>query len=171
VVRRMHTYAKAYSLGMNGTAALAGAPIASARPVKRSPRRTPAHTPERAARGLRLPVWVVLVALAALVFTLSFMLLGVRAQVSQAAKRASALGVELSGVQEIIGSLEVKIAEANDPQRIHSIAVNRLKMRQPTEDQIRVVPRPYDYAAQTLKAEAQPKDRGFFSLLLSLVGL
>lgn len=164
--RRKNSYARAYFFGTDGNAALAGNPIASPRPLERRPQHAPAK------RGLRAPVWAVVLVVAGVVFVLSFMLLGMRSEATQAAKTISSLKSEMARVQEINAALDLKIAEAEDPSRIHTLAVNRLGMQLPTVEQIYTVPRA---AMPTRKAEKvtaeQPDGGGLLRLLLSLVGL
>ncbi len=164
--RRINTYARAYSFGTDGSAVLAGGPISSTRPLERASRRAPAKA------GLRMPLWAVVLSLAGVVFVLSFMLLGVRSQATEAAKRANALRGELARAREVIASLELKIDASNDPTRIHSIAVNRLGMSMPTEEQTVKLSHPPATSSFTLTTQtAQTENTGFFRLLLSLVGI
>lgn len=161
----MSPYAKAYFYGTDGSAALAGSPISNARPAVVMPRRKP-----KQAKGLHMPIWVVLLVVAGIVFVLSFVLLNMRSETASTAKDISTLRIELAKEQEIIDSLELKINQASDPERIHSIAVNRLGMRLPTDDQITVLSMPTVLADTDTKWEPL-ESIGLFKILLSLVGL
>ena len=172
--KRVHSYARTYSYGAQAYVALPGA-LASHRPMEPERLRTARvqrRGDKRRGRQMewRLPMWCVVLGVAGAIFALSFVLLGVRSDAAQVAKQISGLHAELGKKQEVIASLEVQLAEADDPQRIHSIAVNRLKMRRPEADQIRVMPRPYVAPSYSHSATAE-EEGGVFRFLLSLVGL
>lgn len=171
---RKNSYATAYMFGTDGSAALAGDPIATPQrnPVahgKASRRRM--YAPMSARVVWRMPLWTVILGVAMMIFIVSFLLLGVRSDMTEAAKKKADLQVELARAKEVIASLEVNIDQRNDPQRIHSIAVNRLGMRMPAEGQVQVLQRPQPLPRDGNTAAAQREEGGFFRLLLSLVGL
>lgn len=171
---RRNSYATAYMFGTDGSAALAGDPIATLpkHPVAggRPNRRRTAYAPVSARVIWRVPLWSVIVGVASLVFIVSFLLLGVRSDMTQAAKTKAALSVELTRVEEVIASLEVSISHKYDPERIHSVAVNRLGMRMPDEGQIRVIAKPQPLPREGSTGVMARDEGGFLRLLLSLVG-
>ncbi len=165
VARRTNPYAKVYSYGANGSAVRAGSPIASQHTIHSHPR-------ARARKRLevRAPLWVIVLVVAAAVFFQAFAMLGMQSGITGEQKHINTLTRELAKVQESIDSLEVSIAQASDPSRIHSIAVNRLGMRQPTPEQIHLLPRPE--APYKADESARPQEGGgVLRMLLSLVGL
>ena len=164
--RRTHSYARAYSFGTDGSAALAGSPIATPRPPLQG-----THRPKAAPFRMRVPLWAMILAVAGAAFVLSFVLLSMRSGETAAAKRLSTLRAELMRAQERIGTLEIKIAEAGEPTRIHTAAVNRLGMHLPKDDQIIVAPSVNPPAAYTPPSVAVADSGGFFSLMLELLGL
>ncbi len=162
--RRINPYAKAYSFGTDGSAALAGS-LSSIRPLSIAPPR------QKQAFAIRAPLWSVIVAVAAAACLFSFLLLGVRSQATEAAKRGNALRGTLAHAEEINGALEVKIAGANDPSRIHAIAQNRLGMTQPAPEQIVRLPREPSAHPGTGTNAAQQEGGGWFRSLLAFFGL
>ncbi|HIQ62797.1 MAG: hypothetical protein UFE80_00595 [Christensenellales bacterium] len=164
--RHITPYAKAYSFGTDGSAALAGSPATSPRPLER-PRYQRRH-----AAGLRLPLWVVLLSTAGLVFAMAFGLLHLRAEAASLSKQIDASKVEVARTQELIDTLEVRIAEAGDATRIQSIALNRLGMQMPDASQVITVYLPSDEApVSDITVQKTPQEnRSLFSLLLGLIG-
>lgn len=112
----------------------------------------------QAARGLRVPVWMIALAVAGLVSVLCFTYLGLRADLTFAAKQISTLQIERARTREINAALEQKIAAAGNPERIQSLAVNRLGMYLPGAEDIVVLrpPAPYVYEGETLVASLSP---------------
>ena len=153
--RHITPYAKAYSFGTDGSAALAGSPATSPRPLERP-----------------LPLWVVLLSTAGLVFAMAFGLLHLRAEAASLSKQIDASKVEVARTQELIDTLEVRIAEAGDATRIQSIALNRLGMQMPDASQVITVYLPSDEApVSDITVQKTPQEnRSLFSLLLGLIG-
>lgn len=160
----MTSYAKAYSFGASGSATLAGS-LASIRPLSVPKKRA------RAPFAVRVPLWSVIVSIAAILCVLSFVLLGLRSQATETAKSGNALRGALAHVQEVNDALEIRINEANDPARIHSIAQNKLGMHQPGPEQIVRVLRAQTTRAATGTKAVQSEGGGFFRTLLEIIGL
>lgn len=162
-------YARAYSHGTDGSAALAGDPIAHQRKVTRR-RVEQEPTPPRE-RGLPIPRWIVVVA-AALCLLLMYNAYGRMNDEKKEIEnniRLQALYLEQS--QTKIEETKAQIEIASDETRIRSIAANRLGMTMPTADQIVYVP-----SGSTAQSEAQeqwekPSSGGqsLFQLILSSV--
>jgi len=98
-------------------------------------------------------------------FVFAFALLHMRTGIAGAQKQAVELERQLARAEEINQALEVKIESANDPERIHAVATNWLKMRIPSPDEIQMIP---FFAEGPPEAPyRQPTEGGFFRLLLS----
>lgn len=160
-------YAKAYSNGTDGSAALAGDPIASQRRVKRPSMRE--HTPREP--GLPVPRWVLLVAVALCLFFFASTYGGINGRKKELEAGIRLQAHYLAQTQTKIEETQAELALAADETRIRSIAANRLGMILPTQDQIVYIPRP---AVQT---ETQGEQSGntsgstsLFDLMKSAVG-
>ena len=165
--RKISPYVKVYSFGANGAATLAG------RPQFSEPQRTRrASGPERRRRVTKVSASAALIAMAALLTLFAFMYLDMHAQVTGMAKQGDSLMRELRRVQDANALLEINLEKANDPARIHAIAVNTLGMYQPTEDQIHRMPRPVRAASAVGPAgsPAQTKSVGLFSIVRQVFG-
>ncbi len=171
--RRAVSYVKTYSFGANGAATLVGsmprtrnysqpAPSPARQAARRATRRFTART-------VVLPVAAVLMAV--LLAMLSFVYLDMHAQVTGAAKQNDSLLRELSRVNEANALMEIKLETANDPSRIHAIAVNRLGMYQPTNDQIIRIDRvaPAARGSQTY-SPVRSESTGFLALIRQVFG-
>lgn len=135
------------------------------RPPQPILRRKPAY------RGLNVPIWVVCLSVAGALFAFSFTLLHMRANIAGAQKAAQSLQQELSHTQEIIDALEIEIGKKSNPERIHAVATNWLKMRIPQASEIRTLHDPME-GSRSLEFPVPPKENvGFFHQLLAVFGL
>lgn len=164
--RRNPTYARAYSFGTDGNAALAGDPISTQRYVSRPPVRRP--RPKK--RGVTVMRWSIL----AFWLAVALLLLSTYGNANER-KRSLENDIALQAVyltqaKEKIAEVDDKLLIAADETRIRSVAANRLGMTQPDEAQIRHIPRPY---VATRQAEYKPQSNegvSLFRLLLSTFG-
>lgn len=134
-------------------------------------RQEPRPIPRRrvVSRGVHIPVWVVWVVVGSAMFIFCFTLVHMRSVISGAQKQVSSLSQQLSHAEEVESSLQIKIAAASDPERIHAVATNWLNMRIPRADEIRSLPNPS--SLQTPEPMAKPNDGGgLFRQLLNFVG-
>lgn len=167
VNKRSNPYARAYSFGTDGSAALAGSPIASHRPIASPPKRS------IAAQGIRMPRWVVLAVLAGLVLWMGLAIGDTLSQQAEVAREIDRQHLALARAQQTVVELDEKLVIASDETRIRTLAVNRLQMQMPTAEQIYYIPapqvasQPIDVTPQQAKADGP----GFFRLMLSMFGL
>lgn len=160
-------YTKAYSFGTDGSAALAGNPISSQRPVN-TPKKGPSNRPS----GIWIPRWIFYGIVLLSVVILSAFYLDSVTHEQNLAKELTQLQADIMSVQGQVQSLQDSLAAAADETRIRSIAVNRLGMQLPVADQVVMIPAasaPPQYAE--LPAGVQQENAGFFQLLLSTLGL
>lgn len=162
--RNRNTYARTYLLQTDGSAAIKVQEVVNVLHTKEQD-----TAAEKRVIMLDMPVWGVLLAAAAGVFLLAILLLNMSSAASQTQKDISALRQSEKRARELIEALEVQIAQAEAPEKIHSAAVNRLGMFQPTEDEIIYIPYVGSFAPEVL-AEPPPEPQGsiwryFFGLL------
>lgn len=176
--RRNVSYNKAYTYQTSGSAALAPEPlhVDPQQPLQQPKqiRKEPLGPPQwrrPVERGAYAPMWAILLLTATVLFIFAFTALHMRSEASGAQKQVTKFRQEIERAQEINGTLEIKIAKADDPDRIHAVATNWLKMRIPTPDEIRTLKDPM--AGQfTLELPSAPKESGgMFRQLLSFFGL
>lgn len=164
--RKRNAYAKSYFCQTDGSAALQDMAVDDSRAASAP---SPGQKPKPFM--LIIPGWALVLLVSILVFVLAFVLLNMSSTASQVQKRIYALRQELERSQEIMQSLEVQLSAAEAPERIHSIAVNRLGMHQPLESEINIIPR-VDYSDHSEAMEPPPKEGGgIFHYLLSMIGL
>lgn len=142
--RRVRSYATAYSFGTDGSAALAGNPIASHR-------RMVTMTPQERHRGVNMPRWAMLLLVALLAVLLIAIWSNVQADIAfldgELARQRTTISAAMASIEQVEG----KLATAQDEAWIRSIAMNRLGMHVPTDEQIYTIPTPQ---------VNQPKDSG-----------
>lgn len=88
-----------------------------------------------------------------------------RAGIADAKKQVVELGRQVVRAEEMNRALEEKIDNANDPERIHTVATNWLKMRIPSPDEVQTIP--YFVEIPQESPYKQPSEGGFIRLLLS----
>lgn len=164
IARRVNPYAKVYSFGADGSAARAGSPIASAHASRRSTKHA------RRQLSIRVPQWIVILAVAGILFIQAFSLLNMRSDTTREQKNINVLKSELAHNLEKIETLEVSLDMAGDPSRIRAIAENRLGMRLPNPEQVHVMPRP-QLPQKAMEMTMPEEGGGVLRMLLSLVGL
>lgn len=164
--RRQNPYARAYSFGTDGSAALAGSPIASHRMIASPPKST------LAARGVLLPRWLILVVAGILAIAALWMIGDVLKLQEDVRTDITRGRYEVALAQQRIKEIDEQLAIASDETRVRSIAVNRLGMQQPTAEQLFALPsmRVADQSPQ-LPQQYAPENISFFRLLLNLIGL
>ncbi|MEG0766493.1 MAG: septum formation initiator family protein [Clostridia bacterium] len=99
-------------------------------------------------------------------FILGFAALLQYAALTAASKQVSALDAKLAQMEADNEGLEVRIASADDPSRIRSVAVNRLNMLQPGEDQIRYLSLPDLRPSDHTLPQVPPKRNGLLNAML-----
>lgn len=164
--RRANPYARAYSFGTDGNAAVAGSPISSYRPMQAQAQ----HVRSRRRRGIILPRWVYLAVLAVLLVVM----LGGYSQMSgrkAALQRELAIqNQELAAAAAHNAQLDIQLEETDDEVRLRAIALNRLGMKEPTQEQVVRVPVPYVITGEEdvlLQAEKSDSGGGFLRAILS----
>lgn len=138
--RRRGSYARAYAFGADSAIVLSGTPAVeidldsgeSSKMLRRAERYTQPRARERG--GVR--AWVVVVAVAALFFTLCMAYLSRCATVSSMNKQLYRIREELARATQTNEALEVRVAEKADDTRIQALALNHLGMKQATSEQI-----------------------------------
>lgn len=130
-------YVMVYSNGTDGSAALAGSPIAGRRP-------RPMARPQRRRLSSRIvfPRWVYLIFCAFLLWVMftAYGNLGERGR--QLDRDLERQRYELAIIQAEIGSLQEQLEKATNETRIHSIAVNRLGMQRASDEAVYTIPEP-----------------------------
>ena len=115
--------------------------------------------------------WMLLLIMAIAFFLLSFMLLSMSSTASGIQKEIHALHARIQQSEEIAESLEVQIASAEAPERVHSIAVNRLEMHLPTQEEVIIIPHIEIPERPVQTDSSQREEEGMFDFLLELVGM
>lgn len=165
VYRKRSQYAKSYSFGTDGSAALAGSPLSSHRPTANAGRRKAAR------RGLILPRWVILlILLAGVLFMLSM--------ISDESNESRAIRQEIAYQQNQLAAaqvrdqeLEAQMETIDDEVRIRSVAMNRLGMEMPTQEQIYRIPVP-QVVTETAQGSADAEQgTDFFSTIKSMFSM
>jgi len=131
--RKRNPYARTYLIAANGSAAL------KVQEMMDVTKRENSNTKKKPLM-LVAPCWGLLLAAAVCVFLFALMLLSMSSDASKIHKEILNLRLEEGRAREIMGSLEVQILQAEAPEIIHSLAVNRLNMRRPTENEIVYIP-------------------------------
>ena len=163
-IKRINPYAKAYSFGMEGNAALAD----MAPPVRRH-----AENPlRRPAAGYRLmaPRWLCVAVLAAVGLSMLAVVVVMRRERTELANSLALHTAHIADAAARLEALELQIAQASDDLRIHTGAANRLGMRQPTDEQIVYLPRA-QAEPEPVADERQQEMRGQTQLMQSMGGL
>ena len=176
-------YAKVYAFGADNTIALDGNLKSGAHYGAREAQEGRLGSRYAAKTRLRLPVWVFVFGVAALLFALSMAYLGRCVAISSTTKQIYRIREELARVTQTNEALEVQIAEKADDTRIQTLAINSLGMKQATEDVIYTVApvavASREKSGQTDTAETVVQKTsgtglvkdGFFGLLLHMIGL
>lgn len=164
VQRRVNPYAKAYSFGTDGNAALAGSPISSYRPMQSQSQRRRS----RRRRGIVLPRWVYVTCLVALIFSMIISYTEMAGRRGTITKDISIQMQELEMANQRIVQLDMQLAEVDDEVRMRAIALNRLGMKEPTQEQVRRVPVPYVIEETQELVQDESTGGGFFRVFLSL---
>lgn len=133
--RVTRSYATAYSFGTDGSAALAGSPIASHRPLA-------VQATRMKRQGIAIPRWALIGALVLMAVVLIASFSGVRDQQTFLTREAQRQRTIISGSLAKIDELDARLAEAGDEARIRRIASNRMGMHPPTAEQVYPVPVP-----------------------------
>lgn len=165
--RRTNPYARAYSFGTDGNAALAGSPIASHRPMAIVDRKA-----VRRQKGLYVPRWLLLSLWAVFLLVLMLIYGNVAEQGRNIEREMQNTQVDIAAQRQEISSLQREIEQMSDETRIRSIAANRLGMQQPKEEQIVSVARPA-LGGQEATGWTPPQTDGwsFLRTLLGMLGL
>lgn len=162
---RRNRYVRTYSFGTDGSAALAGSPISSHRPM--ATRRRP-----RKRFALRLPRIVLIVfALGLGVYLLNLIGNSLDEQ-TRLERQIAQQHVLLAEARESIVVLDEGLLSASDETRIRTAALNRLGMQVPAERQIFNVPEPQVIQkAEDTAGAKQGGSMSLFRMLLSTIGL
>lgn len=164
-IKRASPYARAYTFGTDGSAALAGSPISSQRQSVTPP--PPEHK-----QGIRFPRWAWIAVILAIFCTMMYIHASVNGQLKLVQNEVVRQRSEIIKTQDKISELEYQIEMASDETRIRSVAVNRLGMQRADESQIRLLPPLHLDQSTTIVAEEPPKENmNLFRLLLSTLGL
>lgn len=165
--RRINPYARAYSFGTDGNAALAGSPIASHRPMATVDRKA-----VRRQKGLYVPRWLLLSLWAVFLIVLVLVYGNVTAQERALEREIKNTLVDISMQRQEVAALQYDVEQMADETRIRSIAANRLGMQQPAEGQVVHIARPA-LAGQESTAWTPPHTDGwsFLRTLLGMIGL
>lgn len=156
VATKRNPYARAYSFGTDGSAALAGSPISSQRPMSRVPGRNQRQ------EGVPVPLWLVLVAVVALAAALLVMMGNRNEDRALIRRQIDEQRYYLQQAQQAIESLDAQLVLAADDQRIRSLSLNRLGMQEPKEGQVFRVPAPVVASApQAQQAVEEQPSAGF----------
>ena len=164
--RKRNPYARTYLLQMDGSAAIKAQEVMNVLQTKKQD-----TTAKKRAIMLDIPVWGALLAVAVGVFFLAILLLNMSSAASQIQKDIYTLRQNEKRAREIIESLEVQIAQAEAPEKIHSAAVNRLGMHRPTEDEIVYIPYTENSSPETLVEPPSDSGGSIWRYLFGLLGL
>lgn len=162
---RRNQYARAYSFGTDGSAALAGNPISSHRPLATRPAQKKQRFVLRAPRIVLIAVFVFLG------FYLLNMVGNSLDEQTLLERQIAQQQVALSDAQHTIADLDAKLLEAANETRIRSAALNRLGMQAPLEAQVQFVPRPQVYTEADLAGQRASGGASLFQALLKMIGL
>lgn len=170
--QRAVSYARAYRFGTDGSAALAQEPVYTreAAPVRRDTIRREGRarpTPQKKQTAFMVPKWALILVVAACIFAAAMSLLGGKSELSAMSKQISSMRLELAQIQQVNEGLEVQIEAAADPQRIRTLALNRLGMSMPSEDRVFRVTAPAVSRSQTVSMPAQQEQESLLDLLIS----
>lgn len=156
--------AVAYSFGTDGSAALAGNPIYHQEEGPPQYRRG-AHK-----NGRTVSHWLFYGAFLAVIVFLGILLLNAYGQRKAYTSELARMRNEIDVISQQTALLKTELEEAYDETRIRSLAVNRLGMQMPSQEQIVIVPAasPVTMVAES-SAQTQEK-MDFFRLLLSTLG-
>jgi len=163
--RKRNPYARTYLISTDGSAALKAPEAMETSHMKRKD-----TTSQKKPVMLIVPVYVLLSAAAACAFLFAILLLNMSSEASQIQKDIHDLRQSEIRAREVIGSLEVQILQAEAPENIHSIAVNRLGMRRPTEDEIIFIPFSGQFAPADAEESPVPEQTSLWRYLVGLLG-
>lgn len=162
--RNPYAYARTFLYQTDGSAAL------QEQSVLHMPNHEKPQAVQKKSFRLSIPVWGILLAASIAVFFFMFRLLSMSSAATNIQKQIFELQQEEKHAREIIESLEVQLSAAEAPSRIHSIAVNKLGMHRPTEDEIIYIPF-MDDAGSAETVENPRSEEGILQYLLGLFGL
>ena len=173
--QRETSYGRAYRFGTDGSAALAEMPVYTPQtaPVHRDTIRwegrvrscqSPAKKKEA---GVSVPKWTVILAAALCLFMAAMSLLTGRSEMTAMSKQISAMRLEMAQIEQINEGLEIQIEQAADPQRIRTLALNRLGMSMPSEDRVHRVASPVRSAQHTVEMPAETQKTSLLKILIS----
>lgn len=134
-VRRPRSYATAHFFGTDGSAALAGSPIASHRPLATQAQRT-------RKKGVPVPRWLVAAVLLVLGVILVSMFGRVQREQASIEREMQRQRYVISQAMQRMDEVEAKLDEAREEAHIRSIAMNRMGMHLPTAEQVYEIPTP-----------------------------
>lgn len=173
--RRRGSYARAYAFGADSAIVLSGTPAVeidlSSGENGEMLRRAERYTQPRARERGGVRAWVVVVAVAALFFTLCMAYLSRCATISSMNKQLYRIREELARATQTNEALEVRVAEKADDTRIQALALNHLGMKQATSEQIfTIVPvsspaRGADNATVTEVRDSSQTSSSFFDFI------
>lgn len=173
-----------YFHGTDGSSALAGSPQRQQQPRPRPPQAPQYYPPQqlmhtqsattttyRRHHGVYARRWVVLlVAIVAVVFMI-VSLADINIQKSTLAREIDRQRVDLANIQARDKDLDAALEEGVDEVQLRSVAVNRMGMQVPNQNQIYRVPVPYvivEEAATDIGADTSKAGASLFNLFLSL---
>ena len=161
---RRNRYVRTYSFGTDGSAALAGSPISSHRPM--ATRRRPQKR-----FVLRLPRIVLIVFAAGMGIFLLNLIGNSLDEQTRLERQIAQQHVLLAEARESISVLDEGLLAASDETRIRTAALNRLGMQVPAERQIFNVPQPQVVQKAEETSARQGGSMSLFRMLLSTIGL